>query len=45
MREVLKIPKLSEKEKAFLWASIIVRNEDEKEQNDKLKSARKGRRR
>jgi hypothetical protein len=38
MTEIRKIPFFSDEEKAFLWASIKVREEDEKEQQAKLKA-------
>jgi hypothetical protein len=44
MADLREIPKLSDEEKAFLWASIRVREEDEKEQQAKMKANRKGRR-
>jgi len=44
MEDIRKIPEYSDEEKAFLWASIRVREEDEKEQKAKMKAARKGRR-
>ena len=43
MEEIRNIPEYSEEEKAFLWASIKVKEEAEKEQTAKIK-AKKGRR-
>jgi hypothetical protein len=43
MDKIRQIPEYSDEEKAFLWASIKVREEDEKEQQAKAKAARKRR--
>jgi hypothetical protein len=44
MDQIRQIPEYSDEEKAFLWASAKVREEDEKEQQAKIKAGRKGRR-
>lgn len=41
MEDLRRIPEFSDEEKAFLWASIQVKNEDEKEQEAKMKAARR----
>jgi hypothetical protein len=41
MEDIRKIPFYSEEEKAFMWASIKVRNEDEKEQQAKIKAKKR----
>jgi hypothetical protein len=43
MEEIRKIPEFSDEEKAFIWASIQVQIEEEKEQQAKMKAARKRR--
>jgi hypothetical protein len=41
MDKIRKIPYFSDEEKAFLWASIKVRREDEKEEQAKMKAKRR----